>query len=270
MGIRLSSSAIVAFLLSSVGVAWGQETPVPAMTPMSPMTPAPVITPMPLPTVEPTTSPHAFSIKHEGYVAGDWVINPRVFNEFAAGNPSNPAGVSTAFRGAAGFGVYGHPMLVSADYRTYVYQSLPGTAVPAGGPVSPGSLNVEDRDFEARLAISVFPHVYVGGGYDYRADSYGVPSQSGFGAGVEVTPNFDRWRAAPYGSAYYYPQLGAGSTIRYHFLKYLVGAAVKVSEDPAWPVFVDVGYLGDNATNMLNAPSNFSHQGPFVGAGLHF
>jgi hypothetical protein len=35
-------------------------------------------------------------------------------------------------------------------------------------------------------------------------------------------------------------------------------------------LYLDFGFLGDKGQNKTNAPSNFSHSGPYAGLGLKF
>ena len=69
---------------------------------------------------------------------------------------------------------------------------------------------------------------------------------------------------------YYYPQLGAGATLRYSMYTYQAGIEFHARHDPWFPLFIDVGYLGNHANTKLNAPAPFSTQGVYTGVGLHF
>ena len=50
-------------------------------------------------------------------------------------------------------------------------------------------------------------------------------------------------------------------------LKYSIGGTFNFGTSP---VFLDFGFLGDRGQVKQNAPANFTHNGPYVGIGLHF
>jgi hypothetical protein len=170
-----------------------------------------------------------------------------------------------------------------------------GCVTVIGNDVFTGSefvpaFDARDYDYDARLGIKVAdPRVYIGVGYLFRSNSYGYPKQNGVGFGVSKLPDLDQ-PFSVYGSAFYYPQVKgsydvpvadpfgncalegarcqvASFDLEYRVLKYAIGGTFNFGNSP---VFLDFGYLGDRGTNKEHAPSDFTHNGPYVGLGLHF
>ncbi len=147
----------------------------------------------------------------------------------------------------------------------------------------PGFFAKED-DVDARFALKVAdPRVYVGiGGFFKHYNYLGYPGLSGVGGGVEKLPDLDN-PFSIYGSAWYYPTVSgnytyptskylgglSGSTISlsYSVLKYEAGATIDLGKSP---LYVDLGYAGEQFRGKTNAPSNTSVNSPFAGLGLHF
>jgi len=146
-----------------------------------------------------------------------------------------------------------------------------------------------EQDFDARLGFKVAdPRIYIGVGFLWRDTNYGYPNQNGFGFGAEKLPDLNQ-TVSVYGSYWYYPSLkgnygsyntpygpgGAlptgvipGGGIFYRFSKYSIGGTWNIS--PSFPVFLDVGMLGDYASVKTNAPSNQNHWAFYGGLGIHF
>ncbi|MDP9017532.1 MAG: copper amine oxidase N-terminal domain-containing protein [Candidatus Eremiobacteraeota bacterium] len=292
-----------------VVVRYAPATPAPPPT-AAPATAAPAT---PAPTPEPTKTPYA-----DKFIVGDYILNPKVYNEFSPGNTSsgNKDGFSYNVRGAIELPLMGLPFMLEGDYRQYNYphnQTLPtplqgpGTVIckspPAPLPLAPPGViltagggdqgcvtaiggagqtfvpafTARDYDFDARAGIKVLdPRVYVGVGYMYRTGNYGYPKLSGLGVGLEKLPDLDQ-PFSIYGSAWYYPNVrgtcGVGTcptgpyTLAYNILKYQVGGTFNFG---ASPLFLDFGYLGDRMKNKSNAPSDATHNGAYIGLGLHF
>ncbi|HEV2738600.1 MAG TPA: copper amine oxidase N-terminal domain-containing protein [Candidatus Elarobacter sp.] len=111
-------------------------SPVPAPPPATPVPtnpPAPVPPPTatPAPTPSPTPSPRP--VRSEAFVAGDYLISPKVYNEIS---PGNTATGSYALRGAIEFPLFGLPAMLEGDYRHYRY---PHTAQQTVGVCAPGT-----------------------------------------------------------------------------------------------------------------------------------
>ncbi|HZT13534.1 MAG TPA: stalk domain-containing protein [Candidatus Baltobacteraceae bacterium] len=267
----------------------------PPTPPPPPAPPPPAVTPGPTA----TPAPAAKKITNEVFVAGDYLLGPKVYNEFDPG-VKQPNDSSYAARAAVEFNLLSLPWMVEGDYRQWGYQhnttailpaNTPCTAnfgVPAGEPgcvtliggvgqVYVPAFSPKDNDVDGRLGLKVLdPRIYIGVSYLGRWTNYGYPRQSGVGFGLEKLPDLDQ-AFSVYGSAYYYPQIkGTCGTavcptgpfdLEYRIFRYEVGATFSV---PGTPVFIEGGWIGDNGKNKLNAPSDFSHNAGYVGLGIHF
>jgi hypothetical protein len=119
-------------------------------------------------------------------------------------------------------------------------------------------------------------------GYLWVSNNYGYPNMNAVGFGAEKLPDLNQ-ALSFFGSVWYYPNVkgtgsfarnvafpGTGTTtvnlpLAYNILKYQVGADYVVGNSP---IFVEVGWMGDNWSNKQNAPINRSYNGPFAGLGL--
>ena len=274
----------------------------PAPVPTPPPSPAPTAAPTTAPTSAPATpspAPAAPAKKIDGFLVGDYLLWPQVFNELSPGK--NTGSKSFRAAGALEVPIKNFGIMVEGDFRSFTYPHGQGIATPAifSGPGSPcliqnqptdegcvaeigvgGSAFVpaftaREDDVDARFGIKIAdPRIYVGGGYMYRQTNYGYPNQTGIGFGIEKLPDLDQPYSI-YGSAYYYPQVsgdvvdlaGNSGKLQYRILKYLVGATFTV---PKTPVFLDIGYAADRGYVKQLAPSDFTHSSPFVGLGVHF
>lgn len=279
---------------------------VPAVAPTAPPTP----TPTEAPTAAPTATPVPIVIPYQDtFIAGDYIISPKVYNEFSPGNTGSNTngGFSYAIRAAKEFDLFNLPWMLEGDYRQYNYPHNQGVITTAtnqnapcdglNGDASSGdpgcvttiggqgsafvpAFTVRDYDFDGRLGLKVAdPRIYVGVGYMNRSGNYGYPRLNGVGFGIEKLPDLDT-PFSIYGSAYYYPnvkgtytvsagpQAGTSYNLAYNILKYQLGGTFTFG--PNTPVFLDFGFLGDRGKNKSNAPSDFTHNGPYVGIGLKF
>jgi hypothetical protein len=267
----------------------------PSPTPAPTVAPTPM--PTPVPTVAPTAKPSPTPAPHETtevFLAGDVLFNPKVFNEFSPGNkgtsslagrigvtfPINNVGflaeaTVAIFRyphtGAAGFdpslpcGVTGQPN--AGD------PSCVSVLGPASGSAYVPPFNAQDIDADARVGIRLFSHVYVVGSYERRYENFGYPAQSGFGGGIEKTPNLSH-PVDYYGSVLYYPQIAgnytdifsAGQQLQYSYLKYQAG--VTLTPGGNFPLFLDLGFLGNRAVSKRNAPASTSESAFYAGLGI--
>lgn len=261
--------------------------------PTPPPTPAPPPPPPPPATPAPTPVPTPPPAKNTVWVAGDYLISPKIYNEFAPGNQAN--GSFTA-RGGVVFDALGLPWMVEADYKNWQYPHNCGvpvtTATPANAPQcfvnSIGNrfstyvpaFTATNRDLDVRLGFRVFqPHVYVGIGYIWTSNNYGYPNMNAVGFGVEKLPDFNpKMPLQYYGSVYYYPNVRGTYTnsaintgpssfgIGYNLLKYQVGIGWSFAD----AVWLDAGWAGENGANKNNAPISYSFNGPYVGLGFFF
>ena len=292
----------------------GCATPPPPPPPptAAPATPKPAPTRKPLPPPPPPTptpTPTPVPVNYEHYVVGDYIITPKVYNEFSAGYTGNS--VSYALRGAFEFPAFGLPWMVGADYRSYQYQhnsnyfpvaysggvyvprlacggpsSIVGdpscvTVIGGGGQAYVPGFSANDRDFDVRFGLKVVdPRVYIGVGYLWKSGNYGYPWLSGVGFGVEKLPDLDH-AFSFYGSVYYYPNVAGnlssataplygGQSLSYSDLKYQGGITYTIGGFSGFGVFLDANYLGDSYRAKNLAPANQTHGGPSVGIGFKF
>ena len=259
-------------------------------------TAAPTETPSPLPptpTPEPVVTPY-----HDIFIAGDYLISPKVYDEFSPGNTGSNTngGFSYSVRGGIEFDAAGLPWMLEGDYRQFNYphnQIVPtpaGALAPCPTPGDPACVAViggngstfvpafivRDYDFDVRLGLRVAnPRIYIGVGYMFRANNAGYPKRNAFGFGAEKLPDLDQ-PFSLYGSVWYYPSVkgnftdGAGHVfnLSYNTLKYQIGGTFTFG--PQTPLFVDFGYLGSADKNQANAPSDRSQNAAYVGLGLKF
>ena len=232
--------------------------------------------PPPTPTPTPLVKPYK-----DIYAAGDYIISPKVYNEFSPGttacNTCN--GFSYRIHGAAEFDLGNIPWMVEGDYRVYNYQHPSGNVTAIGGNFQTfvPAFNVRDYDLDARIGLRILkPRIYIGVGYLWRSNNAGYPSISNVGGGLEKLPDLDHpfsW----YGSAYYYPNVKGNCgtdvcpagpyTLSYNVLKYDIGVDYSFQ---GIPLFIEGGFLGDRGYNMDAAPIGFSESGPYVGIGIKF
>ena len=211
---------------------------IPPTPPPPPSTPAPTPTapPTPVPTPVPTPAVTAF-------VAGDYIISPKVYNEFSPGNTGSNTdnGFSYRIHGAWEFDTAGLPWMIAADYRMIKYPHNEGAGAAAAG-FTPGAMcndpttglgydpgcvtaiggqfatwvpafQARDYDLDARLGLKVLdPHIYIGVGYMWRTGNYGYPIMKNVGFGVEKLPDLAQTGFTWYGSAYYYPNVKGSFT----------------------------------------------------------
>ncbi len=232
--------------------------------------------PPPTPTPTPLVKPYK-----DIYAAGDYIISPKVYNEFSPGTTACNScnGFSFRLHGAVEFDLGNLPWMVEGDYRQYNYQHPSGNVTAIGGQFQTfvPSFNVRDYDLDARFGLRILkPRIYIGVGYLWRSNNAGYPAINNVGGGLEKLPDLDHpfsW----YGSAYYYPNVkgtcGTGEcpagpyTLSYNVLKYDIGVDYSFQ---GIPLFIEGGYLGDRGYNLDAAPSGFSEAGPYVGIGIKF
>ena len=254
---------------------------IPATPPPSPAPPPPPATPPP-PTPAPPHTPNV------AFVAGDYLFNPKVYNEFSPGNGGS--GSSYSIRGGAMFDALGLPFMIEADYENWQYPhncGVPASSARAsnaaqcfvtviggnGSTYVPGFTAV-NRDLDVRLGYRIFqPHVYIGIGYIWGSSNYGYPNLQAVGGGLEKLPDFNH-AFTYYGSIYYYPNYRGTYTsgpkaippnetfgLGYNLLKYKVGVAWAFI--PA--VAVEAGWDGENMANKNNAPISQNMNGAYAG-----
>ena len=267
-----------------VVVRYVVATPPPPSTPEPTATPAPATAP-PTPTPTPVPTPYL-----DKFIAGDYIISPKVYNEFNPGTTSsnNQNGFSYALRGGAEFNLFNLPWMLEGDYRQINY---PHNCTNPAGPTSDclvtgigggyatvvPAFQVRDYDFDARFGLKVFnPRVYIGVGYIWRSNNAGYPKLSNVGFGIEKLPDLDQpWSV--YGSVWYYGNVkgttaavntgGTSYTLAYNVLKAQIGFTYSFQGSP---LFLEAGALGESQRGKTNAPVDGSNFGAYVGLGLKF
>ena len=251
---------------------------IPATPPPPPATPVP-------PTPPPTPPAPVKTPFNDVFVAGDYIISPRVYNEFSPGNTGTS---SYAVRGAFEFNAMNIPWMVEGSFEQYGYPHNCGssptdtaidpqcfvTGIGGGYSTFVPAFRARDTDVDARVGIRVLnPRVYLGVGYLWRSTNYGYPNMNGVGFGVEKLPDLNV-PLSFFGSFWYYPNVRGNFSnaafsgqLAYNFYKYQAGVDYAIGNSP---VFVEAGWIGVNLTNKLNAPSNSTANGPFVGLGIKF
>jgi Copper amine oxidase N-terminal domain len=114
------------------------SAPVPTPPTTPPPTPVPTAPPpaaTPIPTPAPTPTPPPAARHNEVFVAGDFLISPKLYNE---ASPGNTATGSYDLRGAAEFSLFGLPAMIEGDYRHYRFQHTANQIVGACAPATPG------------------------------------------------------------------------------------------------------------------------------------
>lgn len=116
----------------------------------------------------------------------------------------------------------------------------------------------------------------------WRSGNYGYPKESNVGFGVTKLPELQTNGFTWYGSFWYYPNVHGTANVcitlgcttptandlGYNIMKYDLGGAFTFGSNV--PLFIEFGFLGDSGKNKINAPADFSHNGPYVGLGLKF
>ncbi|HET7815431.1 MAG TPA: copper amine oxidase N-terminal domain-containing protein [Candidatus Baltobacteraceae bacterium] len=214
-----------------VVVRYAPPTPTPTAAPTEAPTAPPTPTPTPVPTPNITT-----------FVAGDYIISPKVYNEFSPGNTgnNNSGGFSYRIHGAFEFNLLDLPWMIEGDYRQFNYPHNqlaqttalnqgqvcdglnghaaggdPGCVTAIGGQFSTfvPAFTARDYDGDARLGLKVLdPKIYIGVGYMWRSGNYGYPRLTGVGAGLEKLPDLQNNGFTWYGSYYYYPNVKGSGT----------------------------------------------------------
>jgi len=253
-----------------------------------PPAPAPTVAPTEAPTPAPTATPYK-----DAFIAGDYIISPKVYNEFSPGNTggSGNGGFSFNARGAFEFDLFNIPWMVEGTFTQINYphtQNAPTPLVtapcaPIGDPAcvtvigGNGSTFVpafraRDTDFTGHLGVKVLdPRVYVGVGYMWRSNNYGYPQLKNWGYGASKLPDLDQpftWYAEIWNYQNVRGVYGpTGQTLAYNVLQFEGGVTFTIQNSP---LFIEGGFWGDRGVAKTNAPVTFTHSGPYVGLGLKF
>jgi hypothetical protein len=124
--------------------------------PPPPSTPAPAASPTAAPTPVPAATPY-----QDHFIAGDYIIQPKVYNEFSPGNTGNN---SFTARGAFEFNVFNIPWMIAADFRQYQYPHNCSSAtdpqclvtiIGGQGQTLVPAFTAKDTDIDARLGLKI-------------------------------------------------------------------------------------------------------------------
>jgi hypothetical protein len=265
-----------------VVVRYAPPTPAPPPPPPPPPPPAPTAPP----TIKPTPVPTPANVI---YVAGDWMISPKIYNEFSPGNTGTS---DWTVRGGTQFNALSLPFMIEVDYKNWQYPHVCNAASNASIAAAPEcyvtaigsrfstfvpSFTAVNRDADVRLGIRVLdPHVYVGVGYIWTSTNYGYPNMNAVGVGLEKMPDFGHVFTY-YGDVWYYPNVKGTYTntaittgptsygVGYNVLKYQAG--IDYSFVPS--VYLDLGWAGENGANKNNAPISYHFAGFYGGLGFY-
>jgi hypothetical protein len=245
----------------------------PTPPPPPPATPPPAVSPPPPP---PPTPPPAY---HDIYLAGDYIISPKIYNEFSPGNTGTS---SYALRGALEFNTGTIGWMVAGDYRNFQYPhdcasvtdpECLVTDIGGAGQSFVPAFSARDQDVDARLGLRIAdPRIYLGVGYLWRWNNYGYPTMNGWGFGAEKLPDLDH-AFSVYGNAWYFPQVEGTYTnvtgaykLDYRLLTYQVGVTWVLGGSP---VFIDLGWQGESGSAATAVdPDGYTHTGPYAGLGI--
>jgi hypothetical protein len=261
-----------------VVVRYIPPTPPPAPAPPPPSAAPP---PPPPPTPAPVRAPNV------AFIAGDYLFNPKVYNQFSPGNGGKG---SYSVRGGIEFDAWNLPFMLEADYENFQYPHNCGvpqstatlanasecwvTNIGSTGSSYVPAFTAVNRDLDVRLGYRILkPHVYIAVGYIWGANNYGYPKLQAVGGGLEKLPDF-RQPLTWYASVYYYPNFRGTYTtpstvsppnvtygLAYNLLKYNVGIAWAFIPAAA----IEAGWDGENGANKQNFPISYTANGLYAG-----
>jgi hypothetical protein len=212
-------------------------------------------------------------------------INPSVYNAYNNGVPGAKAGLSFGSHGAIELPPITRDVdfMISEQADQYAYPHTasgqtgfcPGStgcvttfASNPGQTYVPG-FNAVDSDISGHLGIGFRPvRIYAAIAYIQDYNNYGAPNMQGFGYGIEKLADVDRV-FAPYGSVYYYPHVGAGTSTQYNEYTYQVGLAYNLFAVGIPGAFLDAGFSGNRMDQKINAAIDQVHHAAYAGVGIH-
>jgi hypothetical protein len=288
--VRVISESMGAF------VQWVPDQHVVVVRYLSATPPPPPASAPPPPPPPATPSPTPKPAYKDFFIAGDYIISPKVYNEFSPGNTGTS---SYAARGAWEFSALNIPWMIEGSFEQYGYPHNCGststststdpqcyvTGIGGGYQTYVPAFSARDDDVDVRLGIRVFnPRVYIGVGYLTRWTNYGYPTQRGVGFGIDKLPDLDS-ALSFFGSFWYYPSVTGNysnsafpsevtgqpglspATVQlgYNLYKYQIGVVYVIGGSP---IFIEAGWMGDHLENKTNAPTGSTANGPFAGLGL--
>ncbi len=251
----------------------------PTPPPSAPPATAPPTTP---PTPPPPTPSPKPSPKNDIFIAGDYQVGGKTYNEFSAGFRSSGSWSARGDIEYAGF-------MLGADYSQFRYPhncAGPGdssclvTTVGLTGQTFVPAFTARDTFTEAHLGYRLTPpsaypigRIYIAIAWEFNAYNQGYPNMTGFGGGLEKLPDLDQvlsW----YGSYYYYPNtrgtyngFGQSLPMQYSLQTYKIGATWSFSK--GFPIWLEAGYVGNRGNAKANSPIGYTHNGITVGLGFN-
>jgi hypothetical protein len=254
----------------------------PSPPPTAP-TPVPTIAPTPPPpppTPTPTPAPYI------AFIAAAFSDRAN-YNEFANGQHCDQS-----YLISAGFAPANSRWAGKIDYRQDAYvtnsnltdvlgNQYTGFSTIDGGYAYTPVFLAKQTDIDGRVEYQVAnPRLYVGVSYIETGNNYGYPQLRGFGVGVEKLPEL-RPGLSYYGSVFYYPTASGNFTVaspgspnlgvsyrqQYAITKLDIGLALVLRN---FPVYLYGGYSGDEYNAKQNAPIGQTHNGVYLGLGVHF
>ena len=274
---RIITLATTLALAATVTAAHAQTAPTPGET-YAPVGASPAQPKVPAPT-ETSTPPRGdgfqtFAQRRETFVTGDYLIHPRVYDEFTTGRGGR---ASYRIRGGTEFNIGNFQGLLEGESRTFTARHEDGftNAIGPNPPTFVPEFDVQENQVAGRVGLKLLePRLYLGIGYLLKSNNAGYPRTSGLGIGLEKLPDKEG-PLSVYFSGYYYPNLtgqyrapgpNPGSLgFSYRLFAYEVGAAIKPS---GAPIFLNVGLLGDRAIARNSSPLSQTRIAPYVGIGF--
>jgi hypothetical protein len=202
-------------------------------------------------------------------------------NEFSPNNHD-----SSAYTGEAG--LFLGPFAIVGDVRGDQYRTtrnatdisgspLTGFQTIDGGFATTPVFQASQTNVDGRLEYQIVkPRIDIAGSYINLWNNYGYPRLTGGGFGLDKLPDFEHdlgW----YGSFMYYPSVKGTYTVpsgpgvgglfsqQYQLYKYDIGIDYGGSS-----IYMVLGYNGDRYIARSAAPVNQTHEGPYLGLGVHF
>ncbi len=258
--------------------------PTPPPTPTPPPPPPPATAP-PTPTPAPIATPYK-----DLFIAGDYLASQKVYDEWSPGNVAsgNHNGFSWGMHGAGEFDLFGLPWMLEGSYQQLNYEHdcgvdalgayLPNcdvTTIGGLGSTAVPAFTVSNYQAQVKLGLKVAdPRIYIGVGYLWMSNNAGYPRVSNVGFGAEKLPDLNH-PFSIYASVWYYGNVKGNFTdpsgnsyqLAYNILSYTGGVTYAFS---GTPIFLEAGFVGEQLKNKINAPSDATNFGPFIGLGLKF
>lgn len=278
-------AALAVCLLGLPGVAAAQSAPNPSVTPGA----------------------------REVFASFDAGLSSKVANELSNGGSQS----SWSIRGAAELPALGHTFMATLDYTNYSYAHPANNVLPAGivaacpagdpGCVTPVGFGLYNARPGAALGTALYVpsfravdsethfgvgtkithdnyRLYLAAGYLWRTFNYSsMPSQNGFGLGLEKLPDFEG-RFSLYGNFWAYSDMhgstnaptsallgtlsGTPLNVDYRMYTFKLGATWSFANSP---LFADLNVAGDREDGRnFNVPSSALHTALSLGIGAHF